>query len=208
MSRSRDRAARREHIEESDDAAIDALFPEGIAELSARHFSPVSVARRAAELLAPTSDHRVLDLGAGPGKFCIVGAAWTGASFTGIEHRKHFVKAAIEAAARSGVANAHFIHANMLELSWRPYDSYYLFNPFAEQLLGGIDGTVTVSPARFAFYVREVRERLRLARMGTRVVTYHGFGGNMPPSFRLVLREQAGSDELELWVKDHRAEIA
>lgn len=197
-----------ERIEESDDAEIDALFPESIAALSARHFSPVSVARRAAELLAPTPHHRVLDLGSGPGKFCIVGAAWTGASFTGIEHRPHFVKVAIQAAAQIGVGNAHFIHANILELSWRPYDAYYLFNPFAEQLLGGIDGTVPVSPTRFAFYVREVRERLRLARMGTRVVTYHGFGGNMPRSFRLVLREDAGSDELELWVKDHDAEIA
>ena len=208
MNRSRAQAERRERMEESDDDAIDALFPKSVAELSPRHFSPVSVARRAAELLAPTPHHRVVDLGCGPGKFCIVGAAWTGASFTGIEHRHHFVTVAIEAAARLGVDNAHFIHANILELSWRPYDGYYLFNPFAEQLLGGIDGTMPVSPARYAFYVREVRERLRLARIGTRVVTYHGFGGNMPASFRLVLREDAGSDELELWIKDHHVEIA
>jgi SAM-dependent methyltransferase len=185
------------------DAAIDALFPESIAELSARHFSPVSVARRAAELLAPTPHHRVLDLGAGPGKFCIVGADWTGASFTGIEQRRHFVKAAIEATARSRVRNVYFIHANILDLDWRPYDSYYLFNPFAEQFLGGIDGSQPVSPDRYGFYVREVRERLRLARTETRVVTYHGFGGSMPRGYRLAVREDAGSDELELWIKDH-----
>lgn len=188
---------------EISDAAIDALYPDSIARLSGRHFTPVSVARRAAELLAPTPDHRVLDLGAGPGKFCIVGAAHTGASFTGVEHRLHFVKAAIDAGARVGVRRVHFIHANVLDLSWRPYDAYYLYNPFAEQVLGGIDESLPVAPALYSFYVEEVRKRLRRARPGTRVVTYHGFGGSMPKSFSLAHREEAGSDELELWVKDY-----
>lgn len=184
------------------DAMIDDLYPEGVARLARRHFTPVAVARRAAALLAPTPEHRVLDLGAGAGKLCIVGAACTGASFTGIEQRSHFVRAAVDAASRIGVRTVHFIHANILDVNWRPYDSYYLFNPFAEQMLGGIDDTLPIAPALFGFYITEVRKRLREARPGTRVVTYHGFGGAMPRSFRLVSCQRAGGDELELWIHD------
>ncbi len=187
------------------DRAIDRLYPAGVAALGERHFTPVVVARRAAELLAPTSSHRVLDLGAGAGKLCLVGAASTGASFTGIEKRRHFVQAAIEAGAQLRLRNVHFIHADILEVDWRPYDSYYLFNPFAEHLLGAIDHTELVAPALFGFHVQEVQKRLRDARRGTRVVTYHGFGGNMPRSFRLAACEDAGSDQLELWIKDRDA---
>ena len=184
------------------DSEIDRLYPESIAELGARHFTPAAVARRAAALLAPTAAHRVLDLGAGPGKLCVVGAVTTGASFTGIEQRRHFVRAAIDASARLLVRNVHFIHADILDIDWRPYDSYYLYNPFAEHLLGGIDGSFPVRPAQFSFYVDAVERRLRDARPGTRVVTYHGFGGNMPRCFELVACEDAGSDQLELWIKD------
>ena len=187
------------------DRTIDQLFPADIAELSARHFTPVAVARRAARLLAPTPHHRVLDLGAGAGKLCLVGAAITGASFTGIEQRRHFVRAAIEAGARLTLRNVHFIHADILDVDWRPYDSYYLFNPFAEHLIGPIDGTRQARPPLFGFYVQAVRRRLRDAVPGTRVVTYHGFGGSMPPCFRLAACEEAGSDELELWIKDDDA---
>jgi len=57
-------------------------------------------------------------------------------------------------------------------------------------------------PALFNFYVDAVCRRLSIATQGTRVVTYHGFGGHMPRGFRLASREKAGSDELELWIKD------
>lgn len=187
------------------DATFDDLYPAGIAELSARHFTPVAVARRAAALLAPTPHHRVLDIGAGAGKLCLVGAASTGASFTGIEHRPHFVRAAIEAGARLILRNVHFIHADILEVNWRPYHSYYLFNPFAEHLIGSIDGTQSAQPALFGYYVEAVRRRLRAAQPGTRLVTYHGFGGEVPPCFRLAARENAGNDELELWIKEEDA---
>ena len=185
-----------------DDRAIDGLYDEQVAGLSRAHWTPVAVARRAAALLAPTPEHRVLDLGAGPGKFCIVGARSTGASFTGIEQRRHLVDAANRAAERLALSNVRFIHANILDVSWRPYGSYYLFNPFAEQMLGGIDDSMPVAPALYGFYVTEVRKRLRAARSGTRVATYHGFGGAMPETYRLAYSEPAGSDELELWIKD------
>jgi len=43
-----------------------------------------------------------------------------------------------------------------------------------------------------------VERRLAAARPGTRVVTYHGFGGEMPPGFERVRRD---ADELSLWIR-------
>jgi len=49
--------------------------------------------------------------------------------------------------------------------------------------------------------VLAAEQLLGRARVGTRVVTYHGFGGVMPDSYRLALRERCYSGLLELWVK-------
>jgi len=38
-------------------------------------------------------------------------------------------------------------------------------------------------------------------RAGTRVVTYHGFGGKLPAGYALASREPAGGDALELWIR-------
>ena len=48
-----------------------------------------------------------------------------------------------------------------------------------------------------------VRERLAALRPGTRIVTLHGFGGVMPPSYALLYHERVpvyGLD-LVLWVQ-------
>src|SRR5882724_9352746 len=57
-----------------DDAAFDQLYSEDVRRLSGVHWTPVSVALRAVELLAPEAGMRVLDVGAGAGKLCCLGA--------------------------------------------------------------------------------------------------------------------------------------
>jgi hypothetical protein len=183
------------------DDDFDAIYPQDVAALSPVHWTPVDVAVRAAHLLAPRPDVRVLDLGAGPGKLCIIGALTTGASFVGIEQRVRLVHIAVRAASALAARRAQFVHANILEIDWQPYDAYYLYNPFVEQMLGGIDDRVRLERTLYGYYIQEVRSRLRRARTGARVVTYHGFGGELPPGFVLRRRERAGSDELELWIK-------
>jgi hypothetical protein len=184
------------------DELFGRLYPDHIAALAPLHWTPVAVALRAAQLLAPGPGGRVLDLGAGPGKLCIIGALSTSASFTGVEHRRHLVRAAVAAAERCGARSARFIHADIFEIDWRPYDACYLFNPFAEYLQGAIDQAIEIDPRFYGYYVDAVTRRLALARPGTRVVTYHGFGGRLPAAFRLVAVERAGTDELELWIRD------
>jgi SAM-dependent methyltransferase len=190
------------HLE--DDREFDRLYPEWARRVSRGNWTPLAVARRAAELLAPTPDTRVLDVGSGVGKLCIVGALATGAHFRGVELRKHFVDAARAAAVRLGLRTASFTCGDMADVDWRPYGSFYLFNPFAEywaKLLEPFDPPCAVDQPRHARYVGHVQEQLDQAPPGTRVVTYNGFGGEFPAAYRLDHVEPAGSDRLELWMR-------
>jgi hypothetical protein len=54
-------------------------------------------------------------------------------------------------------------------------------------------------------YIRFTRAQLAATPVGTRVVTYHGYGGQMPPGFRCARREGRGSDFVELWIKEPTA---
>jgi len=184
------------------------LLPREWSSKSEVHFTPVDVARRATELLVDHPGARVLDVGAGVGKFCIVGACTAPqALFVGIERRRHLVLVANQLARELEVANVLFAYGDMVEVNWSTFDAFYLYNPFAEQLRRGrtgpyiLDETLELDPANFLFYLQFVRDRLAEARAGTRVVTYHGFGAPPPPGYVLEANEKVGSDCLELWVK-------
>jgi len=188
-----------------DDDAFDDHLPRKVQVQSSVHFTPVSVARRAARLLAPNPGMRVLDVGAGPGKFCVVAASEVPAcTFVGVELRPHLVRVAKRLAARMLVANVTFLDGDALELDWSEYDAFYFYNPFAEQLSGrefALDSKMELMASKFIRYVTATRERLARARVGTRVVTYHSFGAPVPRGYDLVETHLAGTDRLKLWVK-------
>jgi len=177
------------------DAAFDAVYPDWVRSRSKRHWTPVEVAQRAAELLVTDDNTRVLDVGSGAGKFCIIGALMTHGVFSGIEKRPDLVEVARAAANHFGARRTDFIHGDITSIDWRAFNAFYLFNPFleyAEGLSGAID------------YIRFTSARLEAAPVGTRVATYHGYGGRMPAGFRCVWCEPKGSDFVEIWVKEPR----
>jgi SAM-dependent methyltransferase len=190
----------------SSDEAFDEQLPLGLQIKAPLHFTPLEVARCAAELLAPTPGMAVLDVGAGAGKLCLAAAlAVPTATFVGVELRGHLVQIATRLAARLELQNVRFVHGDALDLDWSQFDSFYLYNPFAEQLSGSafvLDGSIELDPGNFVQYVAGVRERLASARVGTRVVTYHGFGAPPPPGYDLDRKELVGSGRLELWIKN------
>jgi SAM-dependent methyltransferase len=192
-----------------DDAAFDEQLPPNLLLKAGTHFTPLDVARRAAILLAHPSNARVLDVGSGAGKFCIEAARVVpSAQFVGVELRPHLVRVATRLAAAANVTNARFIHGDALDLDWSEYDAFYFYNPFAEQIIEKpftLDNTLALDPLNFHLYVNAVSERLAAARWGTRVVTYHGFGGPLPAGYELTCTDRIGSDQLELWIKRERA---
>jgi SAM-dependent methyltransferase len=186
------------------DGVFDRMFPPELRFISFQHWTPVQVARRASRLLVEAGARRILDVGSGPGKFCIVGALTTSASFTGIERRASLVQVARQAAERSGADRAFFLRANALRFPFDQFDGFYFYNPFFEQLNPGllqIDGTNAHSPVLFRRCVLGTREKLARLPRGTAVATYHGFGGTMAPGYRRVHEENAGDGILALWTK-------
>jgi hypothetical protein len=191
------------------DSEFDALFPEDLQVVSARFWTPVGIAERAVELLTEDGASRILDVGAGPGKVCLVGALTSGAHFTGLEQRRHLVEVGQSVASSLGVGDrATFIHGRLQDVDFNAFDAFYFFNPFAENLftrLEWLDASVEVGERRILEDVRTVEWVLTQLRVGTRVVTYHGLGWRIPNCFELRTTEPAGSSRLRSWVKTRMA---
>jgi len=186
------------------DSQFDEAYPLAVRAASASFWTPVAVATRAAELLARDGAGRIADIGSGAGKFCLVGAATTQATFVGVEQRSRLVDAARAAATRLEIARASFIHGTIEHLDPLAYDGFYLFNPFEENLWAPteqLDSSVELSEARFVADIVLTERLLASARPGTRLVTYHGYGAAPPEEYRHVLRERHHTGYLDLWVK-------
>jgi predicted RNA methylase len=192
----------------ADDATFDALYPEPIRSCSSCFWTPVAVARRAAQLFVQHDVRRVLDVGSGPGKFCLTAAcACPELDLTGVEQRPHLVEAAHQARTRLGVQNARFLLGDVTTFPWAEFGGVYLFNPFAENVFSEdehIDELVELSTSRFIADTRRVRDALTAASVGMVLVTYHGAGGPIPACYELVRAERAHSDWLRVWVKQPR----
>jgi SAM-dependent methyltransferase len=185
------------------DAAIDSLFPAAARKASARYWTPVAVARRVAELLAELDVRRVLDVGSGSGKFCVVGAAHApSVEFVGVEQRPHLVAIAERLALEVGTPNAKFRVDDVTRLPWSDFDALYIFNSFAENIYSAterFDHTVELSRARYLADVQVVARKLAELPEGTLLLTYHGLGGPIPNAYERVHVEPAGTGWLHVW---------
>ena len=186
------------------DARFDRLFGERLASLSTLHFTPVAVAARAAAWLAGGGARQVADLGAGAGKFCLVAAGTTAATFTGLEAREGLVRLARDAARRLGLTTARFVHADVLTAPLGRFDAFYVCNPFAE---GEAEPDEWLDPALPApdklAAATALAARLATLPAGTRVAVHCGLGAPLPASFALVRSEPIGlrGAPLECWVQ-------
>lgn len=188
---------------DEDDEKFDRVYPYAVRELSGIHWTPVRVARRAAELLELTSACRVLDVGSGVGKFCLVAAAHSPATFVGMERRQNLVDVAESARATLASPRVSFVHADALQMDWKDFHALYFYNPFGEHFL---DDEERIDDERFGMgeYSRTVlltQERLDHMPGGTKVALYHGMGGGMPASYVQIRREWCGTGILEIWQK-------
>jgi SAM-dependent methyltransferase len=201
--------ARRERAERdarlASDEAFDAIYDQRIRALSDRHWSPVAVAARAAAMLEQAGATRILDVGAGVGKFCLVGAMCTRAEFVGVERRADLVDVARAAATRLKARRATFVHSNVTDFSFEGFDGVYLYNPFFEQIsrsLRLIDDTAERSRDVYRHLVRATLAKLGALSAPGAIVTFSGFGGRVPPgAFKFIGEEAAANDWLELWIR-------
>lgn len=183
------------------DAAFDGLYPEHIQGLSQRHWTPLEVAKKASAFLA-LPNAKILDIGSGVGKFCIIAGFYHPQTFFyGVEQRKELVRFSQMVNEEVNLANVGFIHGNLTAIDFKAYDHFYFFNSFHENIEPGgrIDNTVNTSSELYVYYSRFLIEMMDEKPAGTRLVTFHGREKQIPASFHLV--DHAFSGRLKMWIK-------
>lgn len=186
------------------DEEFDLVYSDYARQLSDYHWTPVAVAFTAARILVRDPKSRVLDVGSGAGKFCHVGASATPGTFVGIEQRARLVEESRRVAMEHGVEGVEFIHGNAFDMDWKDYDGIYLFNPFLENVdsFCRLDDDLPLNSEIYRQSIAKVETNLRAMPKGTRVVTYHGFGGNIPRDYQPFFSCRHGGDYIRAWVKD------
>lgn len=184
------------------DSAFDSNFPAFHRALSGAHWTPVEAALIASRYACFKPGAKVLDVGSGVGKFCMLGSLFhPDSSFHGVEQRGTLVGIAKRVARKLAVPRATFAHANAENVDWSRFDSVYLFNPFWEHFdeKGRIDDAIPLHAEHFLRYLTMTREKLAQLRDGSRAVILNGFGAEMPPGFRLLASERVVGLDLHVW---------
>jgi hypothetical protein len=179
------------------DKDFDDNFRVEIERQSARQWAPAAIAKRAAKFLVNRPGVRVLDIGSGVGKFCVIGAACNQGFFTGVEQRENLCQLADKVARRFNVNNVKFIHANVTEVNFSEYDAFFFYNAFYENIEpdDAIDTSVDLNTSLYRLYTAQLTEKLFAMPKGTRLVTY--WGEWMPRGYHLVYTN--GNDALRFW---------
>lgn len=183
------------------DATFDWLYPEHIEAKSQKHWSPLEVAQKAAQFLAEP-DARVLDIGSGVGKFCLIGAHYhPDTFFFGVEQRHNLVLCAEEAKNYLQLPNVHFIFANMTQVNFNEFDHFYFYNAFYENVDNedAIDDSIETSYSLYQYYTQYLYTTLEQRPSGTRLVTYHSLEEEVPISYTLV--DVYYDELLKMWIK-------
>jgi hypothetical protein len=184
------------------DTQFDGLYSPELQQLSQRHWTPLSVARKAAKFLATKRGVKVLDIGSGIGKFCLAAASSNPhAIFCGVEQRRDLVYHADKVKGMLELKNVSFRHCNFTQLNFQDYDHFYFYNSFYENLIGTdkIDNNIFYSTGLYNYYNRYLYTQLGKMPTGTRVVTFHSLEDEIPPSYQLVNMER--DNLLKCWIK-------
>jgi SAM-dependent methyltransferase len=184
------------------EATFNALYPAEIRALAYKHWTPLDVARSAANFLAAEKNTRILDIGSGVGKFCLVAAHYKPQAFyTGVEQRQQLIDYAENAKIELKTKNVSFIHGNFTKLDFKQYDHFYFFNSFYENFAftSKIDHSVDYSSELYHSYARYLKKQLEQKPAGTRVATFHSLEDEMPEEYLVVGSEM--ENVLKFWVK-------
>ena len=184
------------------DDQFNQLYPPAIAALASRHWTPIQIAKEAAAFLAVGQAPKILDIGSGVGKFCMVGAYYhPTAQFSGVEQRGALTSIAQDLSKKMGLNNTQFFTGNFTEINISAYHHFYFYNAFYENLIDNdpIDQLIEQSPELFNLYNRKLYKALKALPVGTRIATFHSSEHEMPSSYQVV---GVGSNEdLKFWIK-------
>ncbi len=184
------------------DLQFHRLYPDSLLTQANMHWTPLSVAKKAAEFLAVTDGEKILDIGSGAGKFCLAAAFYYPHSFFyGIEQRKELVEAAIAAENQLQINNVFFTHANLLTTDLGEFTHFYFFNAFYENLEDSfkIDDSIPYSRELYKKYCSYLYKQLEKKPSGTRLATFHSMEDEIPDTYHEV--GSTPDNLLKFWIK-------
>ena len=183
------------------DLNFDKIYPKAYQEHSARHFTPVKIAIKAAKLLVDKEDDKILDIGSGVGKFCCIGASTTSAHFYGVEKRKNLINLSNKIKRNYKLKNAHFIHKDFTQLDFKKFNGIYFFNSFHENFdeTCVLDDTSKVSLKLYHKYHQNLILKLNECCKGTKLVTFHTLKNKIPSTYQFIDMNETGL--LKLYIK-------
>ena len=187
------------------DCEFDRFLPEPFRVVSPHYWSPLVVARQAAQWLDESGVQSVVDIGSGVGKFCVAGALFGRCHFVGLEQRPFLVAAARRLAHLFDVNDrVRFVRGSLGEVPVPMAEAYYFFNPFGEYSFESdlvAERDLVVSIDRYARDIATAEQLLHGAPVGTWVLTFNGFGGRMPDGYELLRIDWTLPSVLRLWRK-------
>lgn len=183
------------------DDEFNVIYPEHIRKLAKRHWTPIAVAKIASQFLVDKPGTKVLDIGSGAGKFCMLGSAFTKGHFTGIEQREYFYQLSNRLKQSYRLSNVEFIHSNITKINFKDYNAFYFFNSFFENIdrSAMIDDTVESDIKLYNLYSKYVREQLGEMPIGTRLVTYWSDLKEVPIGYKIQQTSLEGL--VKMWEK-------
>ncbi|MEK6782484.1 MAG: methyltransferase domain-containing protein [Bacteroidota bacterium] len=194
------------NIDVTDDY-FNSIYPEAISLLARKHWTSVSVAKSASEYLVERPGARVLDIGSGAGKFCLVGASHTKGHFTGVEQRFKLVELSRKLAESYSVRNAKFINGNINAIDFKSFDSFYFFNSFYENIdtINRIDDEVCLDTKLYHQYSTYIVGQFTALPLGARLATYCSPFTIIPSCFKL--QDSLSGGTLRFWekIEDNKA---
>jgi len=186
----------------SSEEQFNQLYPFSMQVLARRHWTPLSVARKAANFLAAEKNVSILDIGSGVGKLCLASAYYKpNAYYYGVEQRKSLIYNAETARLILRLENVSFIHGNFTQLDFRNYDHFYFYNAFFENISSAdkIDDSIDYSGELYNYYNRYLFKQLEQKPAGTKLATYHTLEDEIPQSYHEVGSEF--DNLLKFWIK-------
>jgi len=183
------------------DQDFDQLYPIRYRSISKIHWTPVDVIKIAVDWLNEKTPCKILDIGSGVGKFCLLGSILSKSTFVGVEKRKNLFDQSKKTAELLEIKRVHFINENVVNIDFTDYDAFYYFNPFCEQIATSdwIDKKSEFSVEKYGEYEQHVFFQLQKMPKGTRVVTYCSNDFSLPASYQI--RNMMFEGLLVLWVK-------
>ncbi len=183
------------------DSEFDVIYSRKIKKTSEIHFTPVKIAKIAARYLADHKETKILDIGSGAGKFCMIGSACTEAHFIGVEQRKKLCTTAHRISKHYNLTNTQFINTNITNINFNQFDAFYFYNPFFENVsaFGRMDDDVELKRELYEEYSLYVKNQLDKTSIGTKLVTYFSSLKEVPESFKV--QHSIFDNRLKMWKK-------